>query len=1464
MNNNELFMNDTFDNFTFVETEQLLSNKESEKTQNNTQDILLDDSCFLTQPDQNKKNEQNSWSEDFFSTTDFASQHSPANKQKVSSESSEEEPTGQTVINKNSDNNNQIQVNTVFSSSDSNEINFCSIDFSESFELDSVKINVDYKISDSESGKVICDGIGDKSAEILSALCCENVNSTFVVCNKKVREKFSSQTGTKNTNPNNLKCNQNVLSEKRKHSESDNEDEPNRRVKSPKLIEDEILKPNNEKYNFPKVKTTVTCCDEISEGPSKDEVQTKKYTDKRLHFLDNENIEKTNYDDNEKDNIDNVEDKSQICLKIKTAKPTDDYSKHEESNDNKISPNIIVNIDNNVKYINSQQSHENDNPPKKICFKGDPTQLSSWGLPEIVLEKYRARHIENMFEWQVECLSNKKVIESCSNLIYSAPTSAGKTLVSEILAIKTIFERQKKVIFILPFVSIVREKMYYFQDILGSSGIRVEGFMGSYNPPGGFQAVQMAICTMEKANSLINRLLEEGKLEDIGAIIVDEMHLLGDISRGYLLELLLTKLKYISLHDPDIKIQIIGMSATLPNLSTLAKWLDAELYTTTFRPIPLEELAHVSGEIYNTKFELIRKIEPLQDVGADTDNILQLCLETVKTSCSVLIFCPTKNWCESLAQQISVAFLKLGKSKTDLGNMLRDELKPNMIIEVMEQLKYCPAGLDDVLKKTVSFGVAYHHAGLTMEERDIIEGGFRSGAIRVLIATSTLSSGVNLPARRVIVRSPTFHGKPIDVLTYKQMIGRAGRMGKDEKGESILICQKNDYQIAKELMQAHLKPVCSCLEGAGKLKRAILEVITSRVATSPEDVSLFTNCTLLAVENEEQSEHLENPIEEAVNFLRNNEFIKLQASENGTQKYVATSLGKACLSSSMAPDEGLALFTELEKARQCFVLETELHLIYLVTPYSACHSWGNIDWMFYLQLWERLPASMKRVGELVGVRESYLVNATRGQIQTQTNKQYHKLLIHKRFFVALALQDLVNEKTLGEVCAKFNCNRGMLQSLQQSASSFAGMVTAFSKQLGWTSVEILISQFQDRLQFGVSRDLLDLMRLPILNGKIARALYNGGMETLIQLANSDVMTIENTLNTVMPFEREKEREGESEYEARRRNKIKNVWISGREGLTVRETAEILIHDARNYLKMEMGLADAKWEDQNEVGKVNNKEQEQRKIDGTLHQESSNHNIGEDKKQNFNEQHENNVDQSQDKEYHDFGEDKEQNINEQQHENNVDQNQDKEENLICDYKDVESDSSQFSVFNESFTLQLSSDSLTEDNSPAQTDKQEVEIKNVCPALETLINESNNMNMSDDIFTESFDESKSPLNKISRTNLNDAVTDANMPKQKIITKNMNLPSCSKTNVTYIEDAIEKFSIIDVCGNDILFEKFCGDLLCVSSFSLSAGCTETEEDGKEVNLFKIIAQIFINNVLFLYRLKKSKELPFPGETP
>ncbi|XP_026825794.1 DNA polymerase theta isoform X2 [Ooceraea biroi] len=691
--------------------------------------------------------------------------------------------------------------------------------------------------------------------------------------------------------------------------------------------------------------------------------------------------------------------------------------------------------------------------------------------------------------------------------------------------------------------------------------------MGGAVPPGGFATTHVAVATIEKANSLVNRLMEENDLSSLGAVIIDELHLLGDPNRGYLLELLLTKLKYMTIRNNDINIQLIGMSATLPNLTLLAKWLNAELYKTEFRPIPLNEYCKIGANIYDTKLNLVRKLVELSELQADVDNILQLCIETISDGHSVLIFCPTKKWCEKLAEQIATAFFRLGSKNTTLGEMLKKEIDSTLIHETLEQLKRSPSGLDNALKNAISFGTAFHHAGLTMDERDIIEGSFRTGSLRVLIATSTLSSGVNLPARRVIIRSPLFGGSLLNTLTYKQMIGRAGRMGKDSAGESILICKPNERNAAASLLSANLDPIESCLCDSTLLIRALLEAVASEVLYTSEDLELYTNCTLLSFNERSDVRTFSN---EAMKFLLDNEFLLLQTTERES-RWIATSLGKACLAASVPPREGLVLFEELQKARRCFVLDTELHVIYLVTPLSAGCQIGTIDWMTFNELWSTMSESERRVGKLVGVEDRFVMSAIRGVV-----KSGKSLNIHKRFYSALALHDLVNEVPLNAVCKKYGCCRGVLQTLQQSAATYAGMVTQFCKQLRWDCMELLVSQFQTRLQFGVCRELLDLLRLPMLNGLRARSLYKQGITCVADLAVANELNVERALYNALPFESEKEYEGEYALETEKRNKMRTVFVTGRDGLTPQQAAILLVQEARMLVQKELGL-ELPWE-----------------------------------------------------------------------------------------------------------------------------------------------------------------------------------------------------------------------------------------------------------------------------------------------
>ncbi|TRY99611.1 hypothetical protein DNTS_004811 [Danionella cerebrum] len=820
--------------------------------------------------------------------------------------------------------------------------------------------------------------------------------------------------------------------------------------------------------------------------------------------------------------------------------------------------------------------------------QSDKLLLSNWGLPKHVLEKYQSLGVHRMFDWQAECLTLGKVLEG-QNLVYSAPTSAGKTLVSELLILKRVLETRKKAMFILPFVSVAREKMFYLQNVFQDAGIRVEGYMGSTSAAGGFSALDIAICTIEKANGLINRLIEENKLDLLGIVVVDELHMLGDSGRGYLLELLLTKIQYVAQKNAERNssqrtsagVQIVGMSATLPNLDLLARWLNAELYSTSYRPVPLMELVKIGTKILDDSMNLVLQFKPALQVKGDDDHIVSLCFETVQGGHSALLFCPSKNWCEKLADSIGREFYNLHHKELQSGSGIQSiSLNQEGLMDVLAQLKRTPAGLDQVLQRTVPWGVAFHHAGLTFDERDILEGAFRQGFIRVLAATSTLSSGVNLPARRVIIRTPVFNGHLLDILTYKQMVGRAGRKGVDTMGESVLVCKETEYAKGMSLIQGTLKPINSCLvkrDGDGvttSMLRAILEIIVGGVASSPQDVKTYASCTLLAAslggESETQSK---GAIEACTEWLMDNEFILIQREGNG-ERYCPTHLGSATLSSSLSPPEALAIFADLQRAMKGFVLENDLHILYQVTPLYV--DWTTIDWYQFFCLWEQLPSAMKRVAEMVGIQEGFLARSVGGKLIAKTEKQRRQMAIHKRFFTTLVLLDLVSEEPLGAVAKKYGCSRGQLQSLQQSASTYAGMVTVFCNRLGWHNLELLLSQFQSRLSFGVQRELCDLVRISLLNAQRARTLFLSGFVTVAELARADIAEVEKALRKAVPFKSSRQAVDETEVEAQDRKSMRCIWVSGKKALTEKEAAHQIVAEAQLLLQKDLALLGVEW------------------------------------------------------------------------------------------------------------------------------------------------------------------------------------------------------------------------------------------------------------------------------------------------
>lgn len=233
--------------------------------------------------------------------------------------------------------------------------------------------------------------------------------------------------------------------------------------------------------------------------------------------------------------------------------------------------------------------------------------VPSWGFPRSAVDIWK-KNITSIHEWQRECLETTGVLNGAS-LIYSLPTSGGKTYVAEVLLMRMVWERKKIALFVLPFIAIVTEKVRSLKAFAKRLGFQVEGFYHNSGRLPVSKKPTLCICTIEKANLITSLLIEEGRIGELGLVVVDELHMLGQTNRGYLVEILGTKIKYTA---DQHSVQIVGMSATLPNLNDLAQWLNASYFYRNFRPVQL--LEHVFD---GTQLFVPRLVDP-SDTAAIT------------------------------------------------------------------------------------------------------------------------------------------------------------------------------------------------------------------------------------------------------------------------------------------------------------------------------------------------------------------------------------------------------------------------------------------------------------------------------------------------------------------------------------------------------------------------------------------------------------------------------------------------------------------------------------------------------------------------------------------------------------------------------------------------------------------------------------------------------------------------------
>ena len=294
-----------------------------------------------------------------------------------------------------------------------------------------------------------------------------------------------------------------------------------------------------------------------------------------------------------------------------------------------------------------------------------------------------------------------------NSLVVCSPTASGKTLVAEMAAISRILNKKEKCVYIAPLKSLASEKYQEFKEKYGLLGVKTAISIGDLDSSEGWlENYDIIITTSEKLDSLIRHGARW--VNQVGCVIVDEIHLMNDPHRGPTLEILLTLLKQIL-----PKAQIVALSATIGNPEELVEWLKAELVQDDWRPVKLYH-----GVFEGDHLDFFEEKEKQKVSENVADPTLKLALDTVAKGKQALVFCSTKKIAESTAEKLSALLEPDAKLK---------KVSEKIVGHVTPPTKQCR-----MLSACVSNGVAFHHAGLVQKQKKLIEDSFRSENIKVI------------------------------------------------------------------------------------------------------------------------------------------------------------------------------------------------------------------------------------------------------------------------------------------------------------------------------------------------------------------------------------------------------------------------------------------------------------------------------------------------------------------------------------------------------------------------------------------------------------------------------------------------------------------------------------------------------------------------------------------------------------
>jgi len=446
------------------------------------------------------------------------------------------------------------------------------------------------------------------------------------------------------------------------------------------------------------------------------------------------------------------------------------------------------------------------------------------------------------------------VLQRSENLLIGTETGTGKTLMAE-LGIWNLLSKNEKAraLYIAPLRAITSEREQDWKSFHDKE-------MPVYKITGDEETVdeekarkaRIILTTGEKWDSLTRKPQRFPFTKNLDLIVLDEVHIIDDETRGPTTEVLLSRIKRTL-----PKARIIGLSATMRNIEQLAQWINGEYYKNTeYRTVPLT----LSFEaVPDTRYYNIAEQAKDKIIVDTVQMLLSERTETGKRG-KILIFVGSRRKAEETASKIA------------------DSIK-------LLESPYASTATSERLRRLMDKGAAFMHAGLKHSDRKIAINAFDVGPIDVLVSTTSLAWGVNVAARTVIIRDIRVGmQKEIDFLSLKQMIGRAGRKGKETVAYAIVLVPFKERQLVESAL----------IEGRdieSKLERYLLDHINAeinlRTIKNEPDLKDWFATTFWYYQNHQKQPDWQKYLDEQLGLLLKEGFVA-----KDQDRLVTTELGR--------------------------------------------------------------------------------------------------------------------------------------------------------------------------------------------------------------------------------------------------------------------------------------------------------------------------------------------------------------------------------------------------------------------------------------------------------------------------------------------------------------------------------------------------------------------------------------------